>query len=54
MGLIGRTMGLKKDTMGLGKSMNGANLSVFLIEFNGAYPVFYRIFKLLNRKRQYW
>ena len=35
-GLIGKTMGLKKDTIGLGKSMNGADLPVFLFEVNGA------------------
>ena len=47
MGLSGKTMGFKKkDTMGLGKKMNVANLSVFLIEVNWANPVFLR-------KRQY-
>ena len=29
MGLIGKTMGLKKDMMGLQKKMNGDNLLVF-------------------------
>ena len=30
MGLIGKRMELKKDTMGLEKKMNGADLPVFL------------------------
>ena len=40
MWLIGKTVGLK-DTMVLGKNMNGANLPVFLLEVNGANIVFY-------------
>ena len=36
--------GAKKDTMWLGKSMNGADLPVFLLEVNGANPVFYLYF----------
>ena len=39
--------GAKKDMMGLGKSMNGADLPVLLLEVNGANPVF------LSRKKQY-
>ena len=30
--------GAKKDMMGLGKSMNGADLPVLLLEVNGANP----------------
>ena len=33
--------GAKKDTMGLEKSMNGADLAVFLLEVNEAIPVIY-------------
>ena len=32
MGLIGKTMGLTKDTIGLGKSMNGAQFTCILLE----------------------
>ena len=45
MGLIGKMMGLKKNLMWLGKSMNGADLPVFLFEINEANPVFYLYFK---------
>ena len=45
MGLIGKTMGLKKkDMMGLQKNMNGANLSVFFSHVNGANPTGKSIF----------
>ena len=36
--------GAIKDMMELGKSMNGANLPVFLLEVNEADPVFYLYF----------
>ena len=45
MGLIGKTMGLKQNTMGLGKSINVADLPVFLLEVNGANPVLHLYFK---------
>ena len=38
MWLIGKTMWLKKDTMGLEKSINVANLPVYFIAVNGANP----------------
>ena len=38
MGLIGKTMGLKKRYDGATKNMNGANLPVFFSQVNGANP----------------
>ena len=42
--------GAKMDTMGLGKSLNGANLHVFLLEINGANIILYFTF-VFKQKR---
>ena len=51
MGLIVNTIGLKKDAMGLVKSMNGANIPAFLGKSMGLIQVYLSVFS--NRKGQY-